>query len=164
MRNSEIFLKFDIETSDLELEVLKSSIWKHTTLCEKVFSFIIISRLWRPIKLKFPQVCYFMQMLSNTKWEDWSVTITNSVQCLWVSLTTWSQMMCIYLQILHSAGLVPKLCLEFRAPALPWAKQNWAENIFYNVSNIKRSHEPIPKPRLEKIPKVSKIHTKNHYQ
>ena len=74
------FYKFDFETSDLEFEVSKSSIWTHTTSCDKgVYSFIIISQLWRPIELKFSQVCYFMHMLRYSKWEDWSLTITNSV-------------------------------------------------------------------------------------
>ena len=78
-----IFHEFDFETSDLEFEVSKSSIWKHQTSCDKgVSSFIIISQLRRPIELKFSQVCYFMHMLRYTKWEDWSLTITNSVQCL----------------------------------------------------------------------------------
>ena len=36
-----IFHKFDFETSELDFEVSKASIWKHTTLCDKgVFSFI----------------------------------------------------------------------------------------------------------------------------
>ena len=40
-----IFHEFDFETSSLELDVSKSSIWKHTTSCDKgVFSFNIISR------------------------------------------------------------------------------------------------------------------------
>ena len=79
-----IFHEFDFETSDLEFEVSKSSIWKHTTSCDKgVFSFIIISQLRQPIELKFSQVCYFMHMLRYTKWEDWSLTVTNSVQCLY---------------------------------------------------------------------------------
>ena len=74
-----IFHEFDLETSDLEFEVTKSSIWKHTTSCDQgVFSNIIISQLWRPIELKFSQVCYFMHMLRYTKWEDWSLTITNT--------------------------------------------------------------------------------------
>ena len=30
------------------------------------------------IELKFSQVCYFMHMLRYTKWEDWSLTITNN--------------------------------------------------------------------------------------
>ena len=35
-----IFDEFDFETSELDFEVLKSSIWKHTTLCDKgVFFF-----------------------------------------------------------------------------------------------------------------------------
>ena len=55
----EIFHEFDFETSDLELEVSKSSKWKHTTSCDKVFflSFIVISQLWRLVELKFSQVC-----------------------------------------------------------------------------------------------------------
>ena len=66
-----IFHEFGIETSDLEFPVLKSSIWKHTTSCDKgVFSFIIISQLRRPIELKFSQVCYFMHMLRYTNCED----------------------------------------------------------------------------------------------
>ena len=66
-----IFHEFDFETSDLEFEVSKSSIWKNTTWCDKgVFSFIIISQLRRPIELKFSQVCYFMHMLRYTNCED----------------------------------------------------------------------------------------------
>ena len=77
------FDELDFETSYLDLEVLKSSIWKHTTLCDKgVFSFIIMSQLRQPIDLKFSQVCYFIHMLRYIEWEDWSLTITNSVQCL----------------------------------------------------------------------------------
>ena len=46
-----IFDEFEFVTSDLELEVSKSSIWKHTTSCDKFFSsFIIISQLQRPIR------------------------------------------------------------------------------------------------------------------
>ena len=53
------------------------------TSCDKgVFSVIIISQLRRPIEFQFSQVCYFMQKLRYTKWEDWSLTINNSVQCL----------------------------------------------------------------------------------
>ena len=56
-----IFHKFDFETSDLEFEVSKASIRKHTTSCDKgVFSFNIISQLRRPIELIFSQVCYFV--------------------------------------------------------------------------------------------------------
>ena len=44
------------------------------------FSYFTISQLsgsnWRPIEFKFSQVCYFMNMLRYTKWEDWSLTIT----------------------------------------------------------------------------------------
>ena len=55
-----ILHEFDFETSDLEFEVSKSSIWKHTTSCDKgVFSFIIISQLRRPIELKFSQGLLF---------------------------------------------------------------------------------------------------------
>ena len=40
-----IFHEFDIETSDLELEVSKSSVRKHTTLCDKdVFFLSLLSR------------------------------------------------------------------------------------------------------------------------
>ena len=78
-----IFHEFDFKTSELDFEAPKSSIWKHTTSCGKgVFSFIIILQLRRPIELKFLQVCYFMHILRYTKWEDWSLTNTNSVQCL----------------------------------------------------------------------------------
>ena len=78
-----IFHEFDFETSDLEFEVSKSSIWKHTTSSDKGFySYIIISQLQRPIEFKFSQVCYFMHMLRYTKWEDLFLTITNSVHCL----------------------------------------------------------------------------------
>ena len=61
-RNIEvIFYEFDFETSDLEFEVVKSSIWKHETSCDNgVFSFIIISQCRWPIELKFSQVSYFM--------------------------------------------------------------------------------------------------------
>ena len=75
------FHEFDFETSTLEFEVSKSSIWKHTTLCDKgVFSFIIISRLRWPIELNFSQVFYFVHMLRYTKWEDWSLTIDQSIK------------------------------------------------------------------------------------
>ena len=62
----------------IRLEVGKTSIWKHTTSCDRgVFSFMVISQVWRPIELKFSQVCcYFMHMLRYTKLEDWSLTIT----------------------------------------------------------------------------------------
>ena len=78
-----IFHEFDFETSSLEFEVLKSSIWKHTTSCDKgIFPLIIISHFWRPIELKFSQVCYFLQMLRYTKWEDyglWQLPIVSSI-------------------------------------------------------------------------------------
>ena len=81
----------DFETSEFDFEVSKPSIWKHTTSCDKgVFSSIIILQLRQPIEFKFSQFCYFM--LGYTMSEDWSFTITNSVQCLnfilfyWVSL------------------------------------------------------------------------------
>ena len=67
----------------LRPKTLKSSIWKHTTMCAKdVFSSINISNLRRPIEFKFLQVCYFVYTLRYTKWEDWSLTITKGVQCL----------------------------------------------------------------------------------
>ena len=77
-----LFHQFDFETSDLEFEVSKSSIWKHTTLCDKgVFSFINISQLRLPIELKFSQVCYFMYMLRypTVKTSLWQLPIVSSV-------------------------------------------------------------------------------------
>ena len=61
----------------LEIKHLKAHnfVWQ-------VCSFIIILQLRPPIELKFSQVCYFIHVLSYTKWEDWSLTITNCVQCL----------------------------------------------------------------------------------
>ena len=63
-----ISLEFDLETSSLEFD--------------SVFSFINISQIRQPIDLKFAQVCFFMHMLRYTKWEDWSLTITNIIYCL----------------------------------------------------------------------------------
>ena len=78
-----IFHEFDFKTSELDFVVSKSSMWKPTTLCDEgVFSFIIISQLRWPVKLKFLQVWYFMNMLRYTKLEDWSLAVTYSVQCL----------------------------------------------------------------------------------
>ena len=52
-----IFQEFDFETSDLEFEVPKFSIWKHTTsFDEGVYSSIIIAQFQRPIELKLSQV------------------------------------------------------------------------------------------------------------
>ena len=81
--NNVIFHEFDFETSELDFEI-KHLMKAHNLVCDKgVFSFIIISQLQRPIKLKCSQVCYFMHiMLRYTKRGDWSLTITNSVQCL----------------------------------------------------------------------------------
>ena len=68
------FHELDFKTLKLDYEVPKSSIWKHTTPCDKVFfSSIIISQLRRPIKFKFSQGSYFMHMLRYTKWEDLSL-------------------------------------------------------------------------------------------
>ena len=73
----------------LEIKHLKA----HTFVRQGcVFCFIIISQLRRPIELKFSQVCLFMHMLRYTKWQDWSMTITNSVQCLW---NTVEQLCCV---------------------------------------------------------------------
>ena len=54
--------EFDSETSELDFEVPKSSIWKHTTSRDNgvFFLSIIISQLWQPIKFKFSQVCSFV--------------------------------------------------------------------------------------------------------
>ena len=38
------FQKFEFETSDLEYEVSKSSIWKHTTSCDKGVFLSLLSR------------------------------------------------------------------------------------------------------------------------
>ena len=45
-----IFHEIDFETSELDIYVSKSSIWKHTSSCDNgVFSLIIISQLRRPM-------------------------------------------------------------------------------------------------------------------
>ena len=50
-----------------------------------VFFFIIILQLRWPIQLKFSLVSCFMHIIKiQQDWEDWSLTITNSVQCLWI--------------------------------------------------------------------------------
>ena len=62
----------DFETSELEFEVLKSSIWKHATLCdESVFSSTINLATWTTnwVKIFTGLSCY---MLRYSKWEDWS--------------------------------------------------------------------------------------------
>ena len=62
-----IFHEFDFETSDLEFEVSKSSLWKHTSLCDKgVLFFHSYLATWQPIELKLSQVCYFMHMLRSS--------------------------------------------------------------------------------------------------
>ena len=52
---------------------------KHKLRVTRVFFFHYYLELRQPIEVKFSQVCYFMHRLTNTKWEDWSLTITNSV-------------------------------------------------------------------------------------
>ena len=87
-----IFHEFDFETLDLEFEVSKSSIWKHTTLCDKRgFCFIIISQLRRH-ELKFSQVCYFMHMLryTNEKTGFWQLPIGSSVFKQLYEFEVWS--------------------------------------------------------------------------
>ena len=70
---------------DLKLLIIKLSIkphfGKHPTSCDKgVFSFVVISHLRRPIELRVFHVLVILYiMLRCTKWEDWSLTITNSV-------------------------------------------------------------------------------------
>ena len=73
-----IFHKFDFETSELDFEVSKSSIWKHTTSC--VFSFIIISQLRRPIEVKRSQVFLFYAYVEIQQVRR--LSSVNSVQCL----------------------------------------------------------------------------------
>ena len=58
---------------DLEFEVLKSSIWKHKTSCDKGGFFL--SFLPRNLDDRLGSNFY---MLRYTKWEDWSLAITNS--------------------------------------------------------------------------------------
>ena len=78
-----IFHEFDFETSSLELEVSKSSIRKHTTSYDKgVFSFIIISQLWRPLELKFSQVhilCILCWDTPTVKTSLWQLPIVSTV-------------------------------------------------------------------------------------
>ena len=80
-----IFHEFDFKTSDLDLDVLKSSIWKHKTLCDKgIFSFIIILQLWQPIELKFSQA----NVILSIRWDTIVIRlvfgniITKNAQCL----------------------------------------------------------------------------------
>ena len=56
----------------------------HNFVWKGCFSFVIISQLRRPIKLKFSQVCYIIHMLRYSKWE---VVFDNYQQCP-VSLTS----------------------------------------------------------------------------
>ena len=49
-------------------------IWKHTHVCNKGFSFIILLQIRQPIELKFSQACYFMHNV-GLKWENWTLTI-----------------------------------------------------------------------------------------
>ena len=77
------FHKFDLKTSELDFEVSKFSIWKHTATCDKgVFSFIIILQLRRPIELKFSPACYLMhcwETLLSEKTGLWQVPIVSNV-------------------------------------------------------------------------------------
>ena len=58
-----IFNFFYFKTSVLDFEVSKSSIGKHTILCDKgLVSLIIISHFRQPIERKFSQFCNFMHM------------------------------------------------------------------------------------------------------
>ena len=108
-----IFYEFDFETSDLEFEVSKSSIWEHTTSCDNgVFSFIIISQLRRPIELKFSQVCYVMPLLRYTKWEYWSLTITN-IKNTALSLSFPYRYVCVWLVWFLAAALSVMCRLDF---------------------------------------------------
>ena len=72
------FHEFDFQTSSLECEVPKSSIWKHTTSCDKGVLFFH-SYLATPTTNQaqiFTGFNYFMHMLRYSKWEAWSLTIT----------------------------------------------------------------------------------------
>ena len=77
-----MFHKLDFETSELDFQVPKSSIWKHTFSFDRGVYSIIISQLQQPIEFKIFTGFYFVHMFRNTKWEDWSLTITKGVQCL----------------------------------------------------------------------------------
>ena len=63
---------------EISAEVANSRHLKAYNFCDT-----ILSQLRWPFESNFSQVCYFVHMLRYTKWEDWSLTITNSVQCLW---------------------------------------------------------------------------------
>ena len=81
-----IFYEFDFKTSELDFEVPNQAS-ENTQLCvTRVFflSLLHISQLWRPNEFKFSQICYFMQeaYVAIHQERDWSLTITNSVQCL----------------------------------------------------------------------------------
>ena len=79
-----VLYDFDFETSDLEFEVSKSSIWKHTTLCDKgVFSIIVISQLrwpdWAKISTGLLFYAYYVEVHQVRKLVF--DIIINSVQC-----------------------------------------------------------------------------------
>ena len=151
-----VFHEFDFETTDLEFEVSKSSIWKHTTSCDKgVFSFIVISQLWQPIELKCSQVFYFMHMYKYIKSKDWSLTITNSVQCcknckhhrVWhtclVNSTTWFlvvfKMRQFRVTICSVFSLVPCTNIKIQRGAKLW--KPWTGTQFHNIGALDHSLE-----------------------
>ena len=95
-----IFHKFGFKITDLEFVVSKSSIWKHTTLCNKgVFSLIIISQLWKPVELKCSQVCYFMH---NVEIHQVSRQVFDNYQYCPMSLSSCMK--------LCRPGIFPKVC------------------------------------------------------
>ena len=78
-----IFHEFDFETTDLEFEVSKASIWTHTSLCDNgVFYFIIISQFRRLIELKSSQILYIFCICWDTAGEKtglWQLSIVSNI-------------------------------------------------------------------------------------
>ena len=87
-----IFHQFDFETSYLEFEVSISSIWKHTTSCDKgFFLYYYLATLttdWAQIFTSFVILCI---MLKYNEWEDWFLTITSVFNQTFHLFLTWTQ-------------------------------------------------------------------------
>ena len=91
-----IFHEFDLETSDLEFDVSKSSIWKHTTLCDNgVFlSFISLnfddqlsSNVYR-----FVILCILCRHTQAEKTGLWQLPIVSSVFKRVIAYSTFKKM------------------------------------------------------------------------
>ena len=64
------------------------SLTTSTTNWVQIFTFYAYVEVYQVRRLVFDnyQRCpVFLRMLRYTRWEDWSLTITNSVQCLWLN-------------------------------------------------------------------------------